>query len=346
MPLQRRVVVVHRRTELDELLDRHATRGQAEFFLRTRGRTLAAVQERHDAVAEARARVVAAIPEGWRRADVERADLGRFLVAPEDVVVVVGQDGLVANVAKYLTDQPVLGVDPEPGTNAGALVRLDVTTAVRLLARAGRTASAPAGPGPSSPRPDGAAPLGSLGWRTEDLTTVVAHLDDGQHLSALNEVFVGHPSHQSARYRIAADGPGGGRGARGGSGERGTAGGRGGERGSVRVERQSSSGVIVATGAGATGWCASIAHERGGRRLPGPTDPLLAWFVREAWPSPATGADLTEGLLDAGGELRLTVESDQLVVFGDGVESDRLVATWGQEVTVRVGENRLRLVVG
>ncbi|QDW61923.1 hypothetical protein [Oerskovia sp. KBS0722] len=337
MPLQRRVVVVHRRTELDELLDRHATRGQAEFFLRTRGRTLAAVQERHDAVAEARARVVAAIPEGWRRADVERADLGRFLVAPEDVVVVVGQDGLVANVAKYLTDQPVLGVDPEPGTNAGALVRLDVATAVRLLTRAGKAESRPGGPRSAGTPPDGAAPLGGLGWRTEDLTTVVAHLDDGQHLAALNEVFVGHPSHQSARYRIAADGPGGGRGAGGG---------RGGERGSVRVERQSSSGVIVATGAGATGWCASIARERGGRRLPGPTDPLLAWFVREAWPSPATGADLTEGMLDAGGELRLTVESDQLVVFGDGVESDRLVATWGQEITVRVGTNRLRLVVG
>ena len=331
MPLQRRVVVVHRRTELDELLDRHATRGQAEFFLRTRGRTLAAVQERHDTVTAARARVAAAIPEEWRRADVERADLGRFLVAPEDVVVVVGQDGLVANVAKYLTDQPVLGVDPEPGTNAGALVRLDVATAVRLLTRAGRGTT------------------GTLALRTEDLTTVEARLDDGQHLSALNEIFVGHPSHQSARYRIAADGPDGGRGSGGdpatGAGPRERAGGRAPARGSVRAERQSSSGVIVATGAGATGWCASIARERGGRDLPGPTDPSLAWFVREAWPSPATGADLTEGLLDAGGELRLTVESDQLVVFGDGVESDRLVATWGQEITVRVGPNRLRLVV-
>ncbi|MET4225648.1 hypothetical protein [Oerskovia enterophila] len=338
MPLQRRAVVVHRRTELDELLDRHATRGQAEFFLRSRGRTLAAVQERHDTVSAARARVTAAIPEDWRRADVERADLGRFLVAPEDVVIVVGQDGLVANVAKYLTDQPVLGVDPEPGTNAGALVRLDVPTAVGLLQRAGRatraeTASRETG-GRGAGRPDDGAGGHALGLRTEDLTTVRACLDDGQFLTALNEVFVGHPSHQSARYRIAADGPVD------------TAGGRGASRGSVRNERQSSSGVIVATGAGATGWCASIARERGGRRLPGPTDPALAWFVREAWPSPATGADLTEGLLDAGGELRLTVESDQLVVFGDGVESDRLVASWGQEVTVRVGENRLRLVVG
>lgn len=327
MPLQRRVVVVHRRTELDELLDRHATRGQAEFFLRTRGRTLAAVQERHDAVTGARAQVTAAIPEGWRRADVERADLGRFLVAPEDVVVVVGQDGLVANVAKYLTDQPVLGVDPEPGTNAGALVRLDVATAVRLLTRAGKASRADrpvrTGSVPDT-RPDGGAHLGSLGLRTEDLTTVVAQLDDGQHLSALNEIFVGHPSHQSARYRVTAGN---------------------GTGGSVLAERQSSSGVIVATGAGATGWCASIARERGGRQLPRPTDPALAWFVREAWPSPATGADLTEGTLGVGAELRLTVESDQLVVFGDGVESDRLVASWGQEITVRVGENRLRLVV-
>lgn len=343
MPLQRRAVVVHRRTELDELLDRHATRGQAEFFLRSRGRTLAAVQERHNTVTAARARVAAAIPEEWRRADVERADLGRFLVAPEDVVVVVGQDGLVANVAKYLTDQPVLGVDPEPGTNAGALVRLDVPTAVGLLQRAGRATRAATaahetggrGTGGRAPSgPDDGATSHVLGLRTEDLTTVRASLDDGQVLTALNEVFVGHPSHQSARYRIAADGPGD------------ASGGRGATRGSVRNERQSSSGVIVATGAGATGWCASIARERGGRRLPGPTDPALAWFVREAWPSPATGADLTEGLLDAGGELRLTVESDQLVVFGDGVESDRLVASWGQEVTVRVGENRLRLVVG
>ena len=33
---RRRAVVVTRRTELEELLERHATRGQAEFFLRTR----------------------------------------------------------------------------------------------------------------------------------------------------------------------------------------------------------------------------------------------------------------------------------------------------------------------
>ena len=39
-----RLVIVHRRTELAQLLDRHATLGQAEFFLRSRGRTIAAWQ--------------------------------------------------------------------------------------------------------------------------------------------------------------------------------------------------------------------------------------------------------------------------------------------------------------
>ena len=114
-----RLVIVHRRTELEELLDRHATRGQAEFFLRTRGRTINDVQERHDQLMAALATVRAAVPAEWRRAEVERADLSRFMLTPEDIIAVVGQDGLVANVAKYLNGQPVLGIDPEPGRESG-----------------------------------------------------------------------------------------------------------------------------------------------------------------------------------------------------------------------------------
>jgi hypothetical protein len=302
--LRRRAVVVHRRTELDDLLDRHGTRGQAEFFLRSRGRSLGEVQARHDALAAARDAVVAALPAGWARTDVERADLSRFLVAPEDVVVVVGQDGLVANVAKYLHGQPVLGVDPEPGVNAGVLVRHSVAAATALLRGLGGDVPA-----------DARDPVAVL--PVDALTMVGADLDDGQHLTALNEVFVGHPSHQSARYTL---------------------------RCAAGEERQSSSGVLVATGTGATGWWASLAHDRGGRAAPGRTEHRLGWFVREAWPSPATGASLTEGVVEDGADVALTVSSDRLVVFGDGVEDDRLVASWGQTVTVRTADAPLRLV--
>ncbi|MEO8219307.1 MAG: hypothetical protein ABI563_00790 [Specibacter sp.] len=294
-----RLVIVHRRTELAELLDRHATRGQAEFFLRTRGRTINDVQERHDRLMNTLAEVRAAVPPDWRRAEVERTDLSRFMLTPEDIIAVVGQDGLVANVAKYLSGQPVLGIDPEPGMNPGVLVRHPPAAAARLLQTLNQTG-------------------GLEQLRCQELATVTARLDDGQELSGLNEVFIGHASHQSARYQITtADG---------------------------RAERQSSSGLIVSTGTGATGWCASIALERGGRTLPAPTSARLAWFVREAWPSAITGASLTEGVLEPGELLRITVASDQLVVFGDGMEDDRLTATWGQEISVHVGERPLRLL--
>ncbi|MYS05184.1 hypothetical protein GTW71_01670, partial [Streptomyces sp. SID6041] len=109
MSLAPRAVLVHRTTEYEELLARHGTRGQAAFFLSARGRSVDAVRERHERSHRALAEVAAAVPLAWRQTRVERADLDRFLFGPEDVVVVVGQDGLVANAAKYLTGQPVIG---------------------------------------------------------------------------------------------------------------------------------------------------------------------------------------------------------------------------------------------
>jgi hypothetical protein len=289
-----RIVVVHRRTELDELIARHGTRGQARFFLASRGLNLAAVDQRHVAVQEALSTVTASIPIEWRRAQVERADLDRFLFTPEDVVVVVGQDGLVANVAKYLHRQPVIGVNPEPDRNPGVLVPHAPATFQTVL-RAVATASA----------------------RYEMRTMVEATLDDGQALVALNEIFVGHPSHQSARYRL---------------------------RPESAEERQSSSGLIVSTGTGATGWCQSVWRQTHSTlELPGPAEERLVWFVREPWPSPATGTSLVEGELEADQVLRVVAETDGLVVFGDGIESDRLTLSWGQEIELRRARRGLRL---
>jgi hypothetical protein len=297
MALALRAVVVHRHSELDLLLARHGTRGQAEFFLRSRGRDLADVQDRHDHLVEALHQVDTAIPAGWRRAAVERTDLPRLRFDPEDVVLTVGQDGLVANVAKYLADQPVIGIDPEPGLNPGVLVRHPASSTAELLA---------------------AVAAGTA--EVEHRCMVQAQLDDGQSLRALNELYVGDRGHQSARYRLLPP----------------TEVGAG--------ERQSSSGVLIGTGTGATGWCASLARDRSSApELPGPLDERLAWFVREAWPSPSTFTRRTQGVLAAGEVLQLISEGD-LVVFGDGLETDRLHVGWGQQISVRVADHRLTLI--
>ncbi|KOU26532.1 inorganic polyphosphate kinase [Streptomyces sp. WM6368] len=293
-----RAVIVHRRTEYEELLARHGTHGQAAFFLSSRGRSIDEVVRRHERTRQALREVAAAVPLTWRNSRVERADLDRFLFAPEDVVVVVGQDGLVANTAKYLRGQPVVGIDTDPGRNPGVLVRHRCADAAALL----RAATA-------------------AGGRAEELTMVEAVADDTQRLLALNEIYLGSPGHQTARYRLGSDGENG------------------------PGEAQASSGVLVGTGTGATGWLRSLWLERGSRAgLPAPCDRRLLWFVREAWPSPTTGTTQVAGELGQGQGLQLTVESDRMVVFGDGMESDALELTWGQSVRLGIAGTSLHLV--
>lgn len=289
-----RVVVVTRRTELEELLARHGTRGQARFFLASRGQRLEDVEARHALVRGATEAVLSGIPLDWRRARVDRGDLDRFLFEPEDLVACVGQDGLVANVAKYLTRQPVLGFNP--GLYDGVLVR-HAPARARSLFEAAST---------------GEVPL-------EERALVEATTGDGQVLRALNEIFLGHVSHQSARYLLRHGG---------------------------QEERHSSSGMIVASGTGATGWARSIALERREPiSLPTREDARLCFFVREAFPSGSTGTSLTQGVLEPGAALEVVSEMEGGVLFGDGMESDHIALPFGQRVTVRAAAERLRLVV-
>jgi len=297
MALAPRVVVVHRRSELDELTTRHATRAQAEFFLKSRDQSVTTLALKANQESDAVQSVGVSIPTDWRRADVERADLPQFLFGPEDIVAVVGRDGLVANVAKYVTTQPVVGFNPYPESNAGVLTRFDPASAPDVLH---------------------AVATGKAYASVRTMVTAIA--DDGQSLEALNDVYIGDEGHQSARYDLTVPGAGG-------------------------TESQSSSGIVVGTGTGATGWLASLAHDRGlADLLPGNTDAQLAWFVREAWPSPFTGTSLTSGTVNGGQWLRLTVKSESLVVFGDGIETDALYLGHGQQLAVGVAPRQLVLV--
>lgn len=289
-----RAVFVVRETDYDRLLARHATRGQAKFFLDARGQDIDVVEDRHRQLYATLHAARAAVPGDWRQATAARADLDRFLFGPEDVVIVVGQDGLVANVAKYLDGQPVLGVNPAPDLYDGVLVRVPLARLAKLL--------------PASVA--GAAPA-------ERRTMVEARLDTGERLLALNEVFVGHRSHQSARYRIACG---------------------------AASEEQSSSGLIVASGTGATGWARSIMQATHAELSLDPREHAAAFFVREPFPSVATGTSLRAGKLV---EAPLAVTSrmnDGGVIFADGIEQDFLAFDWGRGVTLGPAAQTLHLV--
>ena len=100
-----RVVLITRASAYQELLRRHGTHEQGRFFLETRGLSIEPLVERHQRLETALVAVQQAVPKKWRQARVDRADLDRFVFEPEDLVVAIGQDGLVANCAKYLTGQ-------------------------------------------------------------------------------------------------------------------------------------------------------------------------------------------------------------------------------------------------
>ncbi len=291
-----RAVFVIRETDYELLLARHATRQQARFFLETRGQRIEDVQSRHEHFAATLRTARAAVPDEWRQAVVRRGDLDRFLFAAEDVIVAVGQDGLVANVAKYLAGQPVLGVNPAPDLYDGVLVRVKLDRLAGLL---------------RASRHDDIA--------VEQRTMVEARLDNGERLLALNEIFVGHRSHQSARYRIAAGGI---------------------------EENQSSSGLIVASGTGATGWARSIMEATRLQVALDPQEKAVAYFVREPFPSVSTGTNLRGGKLGQTGLAITSRMNDGGAIFADGMEQDRIAFDWGRRLTVGPAEQVLRLVPG
>ena len=165
-----------------------------------------------------------------------------------------------------------------------------------------------------------------------EVSMAEARLQDGQRLLAFNDLFIGARSHVSARYRLEQDG---------------------------RAEEHSSSGIIVSTGAGSTGWMRSVhagavgvasamgrpvAPPPNGGRLPWDADHLL-FAVREPWPSKATEAGMVYG--EVPGDRPLTVEShmaDNGVIFSDGMEADYLPFNTGATATIAPAAHKATLL--
>ncbi len=307
-----KLVVVTRKTRLQELVERFNTRAQAKFYLERAGLDFGDYEEEDDTYRRAMDRLLGALDVGLKVQVLERALVPTYLFSATDVVVAAGQDGLVANVAKYVGSQPLMGVNPDPSRFDGQLLPFSVDGA-----RAGLLATL----------------AGKA--KVREVTLAEATLSDGQRLLAFNDFFVGAKTHVSARYRLrVASAP------------------------EAAWEQQSSSGVIVSTGAGSTGWLSSVCTMASGvaRVLGGePVAPVrLGWeeeklffVVREPFVSRHSAASVAAGWLSA--QARLELESSMPsggVVFSDGVEADALAFTSGVVARIGPAAQKARLVVG
>jgi NAD kinase len=302
-----RIVVVTRRTRLDELIERFNTRGQARFYLEHAGGGFADYEQEHEIYHRALEQVRRAVEFGLPCQFLDRSLVPTYTFDRSEVVLTLGQDGLVANVAKYAGEQPIIGVNPDPARFDGVLLPFGVAAA----------------------RPAVAEVLGGRA-RTRGVTLAEAALADGQRLLAFNDLFIGARTHVSARYRI---------------------------RAGRASEVHSSSGVLVATGAGSTGWMSSVfnmakgvAAFTGGSTGTGVRldweDRRLIYAVREPFASRQSAAGMVAGMIEPGEELVLeSLMPTGGVIFSDGVEADFLDFNAGAVGRVHGAARQAHLVV-
>jgi NAD kinase len=327
---QPRIAVVTRETRLQGVIRRWATKGQAKFVFRSARAIAASLSENapqavalseqaadedfDDIEGEDRTyqasiqKLVHSLDFGMPVQVVDRQYLPNFEFGLCAAVVVLGQDGLVANTAKYSLGVPIVGVNPDPARFDGVLLPFQLPDARPIVQRVLKDQA-----------------------RMRDVTLARATLHDGQTMLAFNDLFVGVSSHVSARYQL---------------------------RTGDRQEEQSSSGILICTGAGSTGWMSSVFNMACGvadflgavppERQPSMSweEECLLWAVREPFATRTTQASLVMGRLAEGEEL--VVESLMPaggVIFSDGIESDFLEFNAGSVARITVAAERARLVV-
>lgn len=306
-------IIIKSKTRYELLLERFNTAGQAKFYLKRKAGQTTDSDLEFEEYAQEHHRIEAAVAQVQRELTgvvkskiIDRSFLPSFLFADNQLVIVVGQDGLVANAAKYVRGRPLVAVNPDPDRYDGVLLpfRPENCRAAVQQVVANRAAI-----------------------RTHQLAETL--LNDGQRLLAFNDLFIGAATHVSARYRITFN---------------------------DMAEEHSSSGIIVATPAGSTGWLSSVFNmtaavedfvggESSLTAYPKPANDELLFVVREPFLSKRTQCGLVAGRLQAG--LPLQVESLMAaggVIFSDGVEADFLRFNAGAVATIGPAVEVARLV--
>lgn len=301
------LVIIKGESRMKQLKKRFNTKRQAQFYMKSKGIDMDLV-ESEDTAIEASVEVAQkALGDKMRTQVVEQNFLPNFSFGEDDVVVVIGHDGLVANTAKYVHNKPILGVNPDPKLYDGILLPFNLDNYEAAVDR-----------------------VKNNQFQYKQVTMAEARLNDGQRLLAFNDFFIGHQSHKSARYKLQYQ---------------------------QKKETQSSSGIIVSTGAGSTGWLSSLINMTNAissqfgqaaniqqQRMSWETDKLI-FVVREPFLSRASNIQLSTGFISQKQPLKLESSMPKEgVIFSDGVMDDFIAFNSGAIATIGIAKEKAILV--
>lgn len=309
-PLNQKYVLIKRNTRLQDLIIKYNTIDQAKFYIEHMGIDF------DDYLLEDRIYQAAlrdcqeSLSSLGRIQLLSREFIPNYLFSPSDIVIVLGQDGLVANTLKYLENQPVVAINPDPKRWEGVLLPFKVEDLKKIL-----------------------IDLSQNKRNIKEISIAQATLNTGQVMYGVNDLFIGQRTHVSSRYHI---------------------------KHGLKAENQSSSGIIVSTGLGSTGWLKSVIagasktmegflHQQPmtlmDTKIPWHTDELV-FAVREPYPSIRTGVNLVFGRIS--NQKPLIVQSqmpENGCIFSDGIEVDFLEFNSGIEAKIQLAKKKGQLVV-
>jgi NAD kinase len=306
---ENKIILIVRKTRLDDLIARFNTEAQAKFYIEHLGADFSDYRREHEKYNAAVQHAQRLLSRMGRLQTVDRGYITNFIFGGTDTVVVLGQDGLVANVLKYLNGQSVIGVNPDPDRWEGILLPFAVSDLSKVI-------------------PDvfsGSRPI-------RKVTMAKAELNNGQTLYAVNDLFIGQKSHTSARYELRIHG---------------------------YSEAHSSSGIIVSTGLGSSGWfrsiltgAAGIVSHISGKEIRAKQKDSFGWdatylyfSVREPWPSKTSSAKTTFGKITENNPLTLVSQMPENgVIFSDGIENDFIEFNSGTCALISVADKKGYLV--
>jgi len=316
-------IIVRSKTRLEALIERFNTKAQTKFYIESLGSNYEDYEREHEIFYASLNSVQTQLSKIIKHKTIDRSFLPSYIFSKNNIIIVIGQDGLVANTAKYSKGIPMVAINPDKLRYDGILLPFDPANFIM-----------------------GVESVMGNQQQVRNVRFAEAKLNDGQSLLAFNDLFIGPSTHVSARYNISFAG---------------------------KTEEHSSSGLIVSTAAGATGWLSSIFNMAYGisdrfdsprkskrsksmKKAPPPqehkhqrpqvkNDELL-FAVREPFKSIRTQTDIVAGIVN--NRQQLVIESlmpTKGIIFSDGIETDFIKFNSGSIATIGIASNSANIVI-